>query len=155
MPGGVYWVFELFVDCVQCYRTLNILQMILNYIAIRLDMLLEVLLQAEHLLFDTAALQIIISGNDKSLTQAMVVTLPSWPCRKDTAEKLKCAVFLPGGNNCVNLMSTPNEHPSWSCLIAKVVNNFYCTSYLVFVHQPTEYRAPGILFMVSYFEGGH
>jgi len=31
-------------------------------------MLLEVVLQAEHLLFNTAALQIIISGNDKSLT---------------------------------------------------------------------------------------
>ena len=42
--------------------------MILNYIAIGLDMLLEVLLQAEHLLFNTAALQIIISGNDESLT---------------------------------------------------------------------------------------
>ena len=42
--------------------------MILNYIAIGLDMLLEVLLQAEHLFSNTAALQIIISGNDKSLT---------------------------------------------------------------------------------------
>ena len=64
-------------DIVLCKRSIYILQMILNYIAIELDMLLEVLLQAEHLLFNTAALQIINSGNDKSLTQAMVLTLPS------------------------------------------------------------------------------
>ena len=64
-------------DIVLCKQSIYILQMILNYIAIGLDMLLEVLLQAEHLSFNTAALQIIISGNDKSLTQAMVLTLPS------------------------------------------------------------------------------
>ena len=59
--------------------------MILNYIAIRLDMLLEVVLQAAHLLFDTAALQIIKSGECEGKMVSLLlrlITLPSWPCTK-------------------------------------------------------------------------
>ena len=70
-------------------------------------MLLEVVLQAAHLLFDTAALQIIKSGECEGKMVSLLlrlITLPSWPCTK-----LEICISLPWGNNGVNLMSTPLE----------------------------------------------
>ena len=99
--------------------------MILNYIAIRLDMLLEVVLQAAHLLFDTAALQIIKSGECEGKMVSLLlrlITLPSWPCTKPW-----------------------NLH----CWIAKLVTQI-CTLYSVLLNTSPQYlgaRYPiGILF---------
>ena len=48
----VYCVFVLFIiiDGILQYRTLNILQFVLNYVDMVYDMLLEVLLQVTHCL---------------------------------------------------------------------------------------------------------